>query len=356
VRLHALYAALLVSLAGCPQSETVVRLTVELAAATPAPSKLRVTVIGDKGMLAAPSTIGPVTLPGTIVLHALPATASTLCVQVDGLAADGSVASRGSVTVVVAAHVTTPAAVSLSIGGPACEAIFGDGGAHDLGDAGADLGGGDAGATVAVCPAGNIFCDDFESGGVANWTDVEIKYDLGAQINVQQSVVRHGMFALHAAAASPNPGNDVSARSIVVKMIPSTNPPVAVRANVFALQPLDHFGIAFELYDDTTHGFAIGADDSNVWTVTEDQAISAPDHHTDMVPWNAGQWHCIEMVIDAGGMVSFFVDNHQLLPTFARNSAVGYTTVQVGVGRTVNAQNDVYIDDVAVGTTRLYCP
>jgi hypothetical protein len=364
VRIHALVVVAVVLGVGCSQPETVVRLMVRLGSA-PAPQKLRATIYNDKGTPSATETIAPVALPGTIVLHNLNPSLAELCVELEGLATDGTVTSHGAVNIGILAHMTVNAAVDLgSTNMLRCSALV-DGGVRDMpgpGDGGsmpaADLAGADlAGTTVAVCPVGASFCDDFETGDTRKWDAREFKFDAGAQIDVESAVVRHGLFALHAAASSPNPAGDVAAHSIVIKTLPSLTPPIALRANVFAVQPIDRFGVTLELYDDTTHGFAVESDNSNIWTLTEDQAtFPDSDHHTDMVPFNAGQWHCIEVVIDAGGLVSFFVDKHQLLPTFPRHSANAFTTLQVGIGRTVNAVNDVYIDDVAVGPSRLYCP
>jgi hypothetical protein len=75
-----------------------------------------------------------------------------------------------------------------------------------------------------------------------------------------------------------------------------------------------------------------------------------------MVPTDGGKWHCVELVIDAAGMVDFYVDNHHLVGPWQRTSAVSYSTLFVGVTRSVDADLTAYIDDVAIGPSRLYCP
>jgi hypothetical protein len=89
--------------------------------------------------------------------------------------------------------------------------------------------------------------------------------------------------------------------------------------------------------------------------VAENESM-AGDFVSDMVPTGAGQWHCIELVIDAAGMVTLFVDNHQLVGPWPRTSQVTYSTLLVGVTRSVDTDYVAYIDDVAVGPSRLYCP
>jgi hypothetical protein len=326
----------------------------------PAPQKLQISVYGPSGMLAPPRTLTPVSLPGTIVLDRIDPSLPELCVALEGLAGDGTVTSRGAVTVGIVPDMTANAAIELGATTMLGCTLGRDGGAQDLArDAGVtvvqDLAGRDLFGVVPVCPGNAIFCDDFESGDVSKWTTQELFFDLGAEINVQQAIVRHGQYALHTSAT----GHDMAGagHSIVIKGLPNVTPPLAVRANVFAVQPLDHYGVSVELYDDTTHGFSVSADNQDVWTLTEDQATGGgPDHHTDMVPYDTGSWHCIEIVIDAAGFVTFYVDNHQLLAPFPRMSTVAYTTLQMGIGRTVNPVNDVYVDDVAVAPTRLYCP
>ena len=75
-----------------------------------------------------------------------------------------------------------------------------------------------------------------------------------------------------------------------------------------------------------------------------------------MVPVGAGRWHCVELVLDDAGMVTLFVDGHALVGPWARASAVKYRGCFVGVTRSVEPNLTAFIDDVAIGRTRLYCP
>jgi hypothetical protein len=361
VRIHGLYLALLLG-AGCGQPDTIVRLTVRLGHA-PTPEKLRVSVYGPTGVLTAAKTLSPVPLPGVIVIDRVDPSLPELCVALEGEARDGTITSRGAVTVGIVPYMTANAAIELGDTTMLGCTLGGDGGSapHDLGGSGArdlathDLTAQDLLGVVPICPANAIFCDDFESGDVSKWTEHEIHFDGGAQLEVQATVARHGKYALHATAT----GHDMAGqgRSVVVKTLPGVMPPIAVRANVFAVQPLDHYGVTVEIYDSSYHGFAVSGDNQDVWTVTEDQTQNgAVDRHADMVPFNAGAWHCVEIVVDNNGFVSLFIDNHQLVTPFLRMSAVSYATLQVGIGRTINPTNDVYVDDVAVAPTRLYCP
>ena len=85
--------------------------------------------------------------------------------------------------------------------------------------------------------------------------------------------------------------------------------------------------------------------------------MGAPDRHSDMVPTGAGAWHCVELVIDAAGNGhSVYVDNHRLIGPWRAPRRTSYSTLLVGVTRSVDADFVVYIDDVAIGRSRLYCP
>ena len=90
------------------------------------------------------------------------------------------------------------------------------------------------------------------------------------------------------------------------------------------------------------------------WVITEDEG-NAPDQHTDMGA-AGGRWHCLEVVVDAAGKVTGYIDDHPLIGPFARASAASYTNFTIGVGRTVVPNVDLFIDDVAMGPSRLNCP
>jgi hypothetical protein len=358
VRIVAIALALLA--AGCGD-DTVLRIEIPDPGTSPAPSSLRVTLVG---VTAAPRTIAPVVFPGTLVIHRVPASVSQLCVGVEGLDAAGNVIVSGATYVPIAARKTTQATVTLSASGASCDTIEPDdlstGGAVDMaGGGGGDLAGAPDLATtpndlaVALCPAGAIFCDGFESGSLSKWTSSSIKNDAGS-LAVQSATKAHGTYALKA-LANGAVGADEFAEA--EKSFPPTAPPLALRANVFFPQTLQHYDDVIALYENgsSTNAFSIGGDNNAHWAVAENESM-AGDFVSDMVPTGAGQWHCIELVIDAAGMVTLFVDNHQLVGPWPRTSQVTYSTLLVGVTRSVDTDYVAYIDDVAVGPSRLYCP
>jgi hypothetical protein len=339
--------ALLIAVGGCG-GETALRIEVADPGSSPAPVALRVVLVGT-GITPPPRTITPVSLPGVIVVKGLPP--GLLCVEIDGLDASGRVVLGGETVVTVAAQATTRATVGLGTSFSGCSAP------DDLAVTTADLAGVDLAeppppdGAVALCPVGALFCDDFESGTLAKWPQQNVKYDLGS-LDVQSTTVAHGLFALHAAATGTPSMSNIAQ---VEYNFAARPPPLAIRANVYAPLPLTSYTMVMALYDPTTHGFSIGGDADTTWVVTEDDA-TVPDHHSDMVPVTGGQWHCLEIVVDAAGQVTAYVDNHALIGPFGRNSAVAYSVFVVGVDRTVFTDTNIFVDDVAIGPTRLYCP
>ena len=344
------------AVAGCG-GDTVLRIDIPDPGTSPPPTSLRVTLVGVN---AAPRTIAPVTFPGTVVVHNVPASVSQLCVQVDGLDDAGNELVGGASNVVLSTHHTVHATVSLSASATTCADLVPDdlstGEPVDMAGAGGDDLAGAADLARALCPAGSIFCDDFETGNLSKWSGASVKLDAGT-IGVQSTTRAHGMYALRALGNGSTGGGDVYADA--EKNFTPTAPPLAIRANVFFPATLAHFDHVIALYENSTgstNAFAIGGDNSGNWVIAENESL-VPDHGSDMVPTGAGQWHCVELVIDAAGMVTFFVDNHPLIGPFARaTTGITYSNLLVGVVRSVDADYVAYIDDVAVGPSRLYCP
>ena len=350
------------SVAGCG-ADTVLRIDIPDPGVAPAPTSLRVTLVGVN---AEPRMISPVTFPGTVVVHGVPSSVSQLCVQVDGLDDSGNIIVDGAANVQLATHRTTHATVSLSTGGASCADIVPDdlsmGGPVDM--AGGGGGGGGGGlvdmatprdlATIPICPAGTIFCDDFETGNFSKWNTATVKQDAGS-IGVQSTTKAHGTYAMKA-LANGSSGNDQYADA--EKDFTPTAPPLAIRANVYFPTTLTHFDHVIALYENgsSNNAFAIGGDNNGNWVIAENESL-VPDHTSDMVPTGSGKWYCLELVIDAAGKVTFFVDNHQLIGPFPRaTTGISYSSLLVGVVRSVDADYVAYIDDVAVGPSRLYCP
>ncbi len=331
-----------------------------------APASLRVTIVGAD-VHAAPRTIAPVTLPGVVVAHWSSAAASTVCVQVEALDGGGNVTDGGAVTVGVAPHKTTTATVQLTNPPVGCSPVGEDMAvAQDLAGAGGGGGGGAGGGggdmavppdmtTVAICPAGALFCDDFESGTLARWTQASVKYQDMGTIAPSMAHAAHGVWSVEAQGSGTTAQNYIEVEK---DFSPGLTPPVAMRANVWLATPLDSFTMVFALYDDTFHGFSLGGDTSTppVWVMTEDQTMTGQPDRKNNVPTPGPGWHCVEVVIDAAGMVTAYVDNAVVAGPFMRYSAVAYTSFFFGIDRTVRAATDVFVDDVAIGPARLYCP
>ena len=340
------------AVAGCG-ADTVLRIDVEPGGLAPASLVVSLPQLG-----APPRTIAPVTLPGTIVLHHLPSSVSQLCVEVDALDVGGNAIGGGAATVQVKRDGTASTTITLADPPVGCADVAGDlgtpldlatGAPDDMASpppTGPDM------TAVLSCPPGAIFCDDFEGNNLTKWTDVVVKQDAGS-LTVQSAIKAHGTYALKALGnGAPSPG-DIYCN--VEKDFTPTAPPFALRANVYTPAPLGNFDIVIALYDSTTHGFAIGGDGSNTWVVTQDQA-GAADQHSDMVPTGSNQWHCVELVIDAAGKATLFVDNHAIIGPWQRASAASYSSLFVGLPRSVDQNLVSYIDDVAIGPSRLYCP
>ncbi|HEY1587614.1 MAG TPA: hypothetical protein VGH63_18075, partial [Polyangia bacterium] len=303
-------ATVALAVAGCGD-DTVLRILVAPGAG-PAPTSLRVSL---PGVTEADKTIEPVTLPGTIVVHHLASSLTEVCVEVDALDDSGAIVAGGAANVRLVAHGTALTTVTLETPPAACATLPGDLGNElvDLAGASAgDLGGTDLlppDLAIAVCPAGALFCDGFESGDFSKWTQASAKMDAGA-VAVQPTTKAHGNYALRALANGAS-GNQVYAEA--VKDFTPTAPPFALRANVYLAQPIANYDQIISLYENesSTNAFAIGGDSNGSWEVSENESV-AGDFISDMVPTSAGSWHCIELVIDGGGMVTFYVDNHKL--------------------------------------------
>lgn len=331
------------AVAGCG-NETLLRITVAATGTTPRPASLRVTLVGD-GITAPPHVVAPVSLPGTAVVRGVPS--GTVCVEVEALDGAGSAFASAVTTVSVAAHRTNHAYLFLAATPQSCAPPI-----ADLSTAALDLSTPPDLGAVAVCPAGALFCDDFESDNLTRWSYAAIKHaDMGA---IARTAARaaHGRFSVEATGGG-TPANDNYVA--IVKQLTPVMPPLAMRANVWTAAPLDSYTMVMTVFDATTHGFAVGGDDRGTWVVTEDQA-GAPDERSDMVPAGGGGWHCLELVVDGGGKVTLFVDGHQIVGPWLRATATSYVYFGVGIGRTTLPSTDVLVDDVAIGPTRLYCP
>lgn len=359
MRIHGLVVAVALVATGCPRAETSLRLTIE-PGAVPAPAALRLTLTGAT---AAPFTVAPVTLPGTVVIHGLPASASSLCVHVEALDGGGALVGAASATAMLTAHAAARATATLV--DPADDSACAPPGGDDLAvPTGDDLAGLPPGAdllttptadlaTVVTCPPSAFFCDDFESADLSQWTypgQVKVA-DMGS---VARSMTQHahGAWSLEA-TASGSSGADNYAN--VEKLFAPMTPPLAMRANIYSTQPLGSFTMVMSFFDASDNAISIGGDSASTWVVTEDNSGGTTDHHSDMAT-TGGAWHCLEVVIDATGNITAYVDNKALIGPFPRALVTSYTSYTVGIVRAAVPNVHVFVDDVAVGTSRLYCP
>jgi hypothetical protein len=320
-------ALALLATVGCGSGETSLRITV-LPGSGPTPMALRLTVTG---VTAAPRLVSPVKLPGTLVVHGLPATATELCVQIDGLDASLALTAQAATTVTLQPHETVEAIATLASPSEATRC-------------------------GPLCPPGAYFCDDFEADDLStHWTALGVN-QAGGRAERTTARAAHGVAALHAyAAGTPSGTATLVGETYADEELTPIAPPLALRANVLTPAPLAKYSMVLALYDAQNDGFAIGGDDQGTWVVTEDQA-RAPDHHGNQLPTTANQWHCVELVIDAAGQVSAYVDGDVAVPPFARQSAVAYSRLHVGIERTiVTGGIDVYVDDVALAAQRIGC-
>jgi len=280
-------------------------------------------------------TYPSVTFPATLVVRGLPA--SEVCVQAEQLDDSGNLLVGGSETVQLLAHRTTLADIQTSNAFVRCPAL--------IGDMGSNVDGG-------VCPAGALFCDDFESGTFDKWTQAVVKYGDMGTIAPSMTRAAHGAWSAEAKGSGlPGTANHIA----VIKALTAVPAPVAMRANIWSAQPLTGYTMVMSLYDDGINGFSMGGDSNARWVVTEDQTVDSIPDHVSSTPTATG-WHCVEMVVDGGGMFSAYVDGNRIIGPLMRAQAASYTTFTFGLDRTVQPSSDVFVDDVAIGTTRLYCP
>jgi hypothetical protein len=356
VRIVAIALVTLAALGGCSRDDTILRITVE-PGTEPPPVSMQVMILGIDALGTPTRNIAHVTFPGTIVVHGLPTVVTDACVQAFGFNETGVAIVGGSANVEIVPHRTTLADIQMSNAFALCDGAT----PIDGGDS-RDLpfpidGGAPPDMLNPICPINAIFCDDFETGNLSKWTGSAARLDAGT-VAVQSAEKAHGSYALKALANGNGTGMQIYAQA--EKDFPPTAPPFALRANVFFPTTLDHYNQVLALYENATgsiNSFSIGGDNDNgIWEVSENESNGAPDRLSDMVPTEAGKWHCVELTIGAGGMVDFYVDNHHLIGPWQRASNVSYSMLLIGVTRSVTADYVAYIDDVAIGPSRLYCP
>jgi hypothetical protein len=300
-------------------------LTVTLAPGAPQPASLRISSFGH-GQLGPARDVLLVnqSLPGTVALSGLDvAIGQDFHVLVDGLDAAGKLLDEGAARVHLDAHQRARANVMLTAGALPDPQLHGG------------------------CAGSAFFCDDFETGDVSRWTTT-VQSDSSDLLTVDGTHVHSGANALHAAAAATSgPGESF----VEYKWNGSAS--LAVRLWVYTATALSDVDIVLALYRGV-HGFSIGGSPDGNWVMTEDQQAS-PDHHT-TVPVHLRKWTCVELVLQGGRAQLFFDDSDTAAVDVAPVHPVSYNELHAGVEWAPSPrQAEVWIDDVAVGPSRLHC-
>jgi hypothetical protein len=160
--------ALAIVFAGCSAEPTTLLVDISVAPNVTAPSSLTVTVFGPTSVLANRVSVAAPSLPGRLVVRALPDLSESLCLLIEG----GAVG--GAVTVQAQPHAQTEVAVALA-SSYSLPAGCGTVGA-DLAGVATDLAGADLAPVVKSCKTLShavLLCDDFEAGAIdtTTWSD-----------------------------------------------------------------------------------------------------------------------------------------------------------------------------------------
>jgi hypothetical protein len=200
-----------------------------------------------------------------------------------------------------------------------------------------------------VCPAGALLCDDFETGNFDRWSFAFLGPPHPSKILKVDSTEAHaGTHALH---ASVDNANEDSYLYVGWQFAPKSAP-LALRMWVKPVKPLNATGMVTRLLNGT-NGFQIGGDASGNWFVAQDIGASPEVHSTAPVATN--QWTCLELVVDTNVQI-FLDDSVSPIIDFTPSHPVSYSELHVGVEwAPKGVPVDVWIDDVAYGTSRIHC-
>jgi hypothetical protein len=357
---------------------------------------LRLTVFGS-GRLGTPLKITPATLPGTLILRGLDPATADFRVLVDGLDPSGNLTSQGAARVPLLPDRMANAGVLLMAGAlpdrdgdgvpdavddcpdiydpdqhGGCVGVDLSGGGNPdlstganpdlrgapspdlLGAPQPDLATGPDLAAPPVCPPGALFCDDFESGNTSRWTQPIVQPSTGATLAASTAQARHGIYSLHS-IASYTPSEALSYEEYDWG---GTAAPLAIRFSVY-LPSAPPSGTYVAQLTNGSVGFAIGTHTSGngTWAILENQG---PTLHPTPQSVAIGAWTCIELVVNSNNTVEIFFNGAPTpAHTFTRiTSSVAYNVLGAGADRPQGSgpQAEMYIDDVAMATSRLYCP
>jgi hypothetical protein len=366
----------LAALAGCG-APTSLSLSLSLDPGVPAPDTLVVSLYGA-GRLSAPAIVplssAGKSLPGTLVLGPLDASAPDFRVQVDGLLGGALVAQAAARQALARSQQNR---LALTLGPPLADSD-GDGVPDAIDDcptksdpdqrcASADLGG-DLGLVDATkdasfdlafppgppCPNGAIFCDDFETGDLSHWNG-KIGGSL-ASVTVDATQPYRGKYALDA-RSTPFGFGDLglggAGSAAATEGISPSPATLWVRAYVYHAAAPPPFEMVLALSSGTL-GFAAGAGQAGTWAVTQDDRAS-PDEISP-VPIALDHWTCVELGLDeTSHLVSLYIDGQKALAftparsTLIRKLEAGLVSVPSGPAA------QVYLDDVALAASRIGC-
>jgi hypothetical protein len=243
-------------------------------------------------------------------------------------------------------------------------ASLGDGGSGD--DAAVDVGdlatsSGDAAAPAGdlalpvyvACPSGALFCDGFESGNIATrWTSTFVSpAGAGQTLAIGAAQVYAGSLALHGASSYAS-----DSWSLAQYNWSGVTAPLTLRLWVRPVSALVSRGMVARVLDHgDTHGFQIGGSPGGNWTISENLGTD----HDSTTAVATGVWTCLELVIPTSGEVQLFVNGAGTPAVHFTPLSPGelYDELHVGVEwAPANVPVDVWVDDVAMATTRLPCP
>jgi len=214
----------------------------------------------------------------------------------------------------------------------------------------------DGGAAISGCPAGAIFCDDFETGDLSRWPNPVTNCKAGTVEGVDGTRAFRGARSLH--ATEPNTGVSGGC-DLSLPINPVSSGVLAVRFYVYspALLRGDWTGLLY--FDD---GAYVALGDNTMpgqWKI-----YWAADYYGIGVQETPGAWQCVEEVLDVtNSRIELFVDD-AANPNPSKAPIVTLPNVGVGTISTIDfglmntpggLAEDVSFDDVAVANHRIGC-
>lgn len=204
-----------------------------------------------------------------------------------------------------------------------------------------------------------LLCEDFEGGDTLDpkWTE-DVGYHADHFVAVVDDEVAHGARAFHAHVASVQGG---FARIREMETFPQLADELWGRAFFRTNVPLDagHTGFIWAMSGDA-NVLEIGYGNGNYQlTWYPMPGAENPAGYDVAVPRD--QWVCLEWHFDrlASPQIEVFVDG-DLAVDYARDDAdiPAFTALQIGIDNhgPTSADNDVWLDDIAIDAARIGCP